>query len=164
MLLKHTPRYPVLIELLAFRHVRTRSLKPGKIVILLHGRFAGRKAVILSNQDGGTSKHSYGHCIVAGVDKSPRKVTKKMKPKKIAKRTKIATFVKVVNYNHLMPTRYTLDVESIKPKVDMEAFSNPVAASEKPEARTESRTAVAKEFQNRFNAGKNKWFFTPLRF
>lgn len=139
-------------------------MKPGKIVILLHGRFAGRKAVILQNQDGGTSKHSYGHCVVAGIEKSPRKVSKKMDQSRIAKRSKITTFVKVVNYNHLMPTRYTLDVDALKAAVDIPAFNGTATETDKPEARVASRTAVAKELQNRYNAGKNKWFFTPLRF
>merc|ERR1712150_429294 len=31
-------------------------------------------------------------------------------PKKVAKRSKIKPFIKVVNYNHLMPTRYSVDV------------------------------------------------------
>lgn len=139
-------------------------MKPGKIVILLHGRFAGSKAVILQNQDQGTNKHSYGHCVVAGIEKYPRKVTKRMDNKKIAKKSQISVFIKVVNYNHLMPTRYTLDVENVKQNIDMSAFTVPGAAAEKPEARTASRKAVAKEFQNRYNAGKNRWFFTALRF
>lgn len=133
-------------------------------MILLHGRFAGSKAVILQNNDGGTSKHSYGHCVVAGIEKAPRKVTKKMNAKKIAKRSQISCFVKVVNYNHLMPTRYTLDVEGLKQVVDIQAFATPTTSAEMPEGRADSRKAVAKELQNRYNAGKNKWFFTPLRF
>ncbi len=133
-------------------------------MILLHGRFAGSKAVILQNNDGGTSKHSYGHCIVAGIEKAPRKVTKKMTPKKIAKRSQITSFVKVVNYNHLMPTRYTLDVDTLKHLVDIPAFAPTTSGTEKPEARANSRRAVAKELQKRYNAGKSKWFFTALRY
>ena len=30
------------------------------------------------------------------------------------KRSKIKPFIKVVNYNHLMPTRYTLELEGLK--------------------------------------------------
>ena len=33
-------------------------------------------------------------------------VTKKMNKRQLAKRSKIGTFVKTVNYNHIMPTRY----------------------------------------------------------
>ena len=38
-------------------------------------------------------------------------VTKKMDKKKQDKHSRVKTFIKTVNYNHLMPTRYTLDVD-----------------------------------------------------
>lgn len=143
----------------------TCSLKAGKIVIILQGRYAGKKAVILQSHDNGTNKHAYGHCVVAGIEKYPRKVKKSMTKKKIAMRSELTPFVKVVNYNHIMPTRYTLDIgDALKSFVDVAAFSSPGANAERPEARKESRAAVKKEFQQRYNAGKNKWFFTPLRF
>lgn len=141
------------------------SLKSGKIVILLQGRYAGKKAVILQSQDSGTSKHSYGHCVVAGIEKYPRRVKKSMSKKKIVLRSQLTPFIKVVNYNHVMPTRYTLDInDKMKSGVDIAAFSSPGANAERPEARTTSRATIKKEFQGRYNAGKNKWFFTPLRF
>ena len=40
----------------------------------------------------------------------PLKVTKKMGKKKMAKRSKVKPFVKVCNFNHMMPTRYSIDV------------------------------------------------------
>lgn len=46
------------------------------------------------------------HFPVAGIERYPRKVTKSMGKKKIAKRSKVKPFVKVVNFNHVMPTRY----------------------------------------------------------
>jgi ribosomal protein L14E/L6E/L27E len=84
------------------------SLKSGKVVIVLNGRFAGRKAVIVHNQDEGTADRKYGHAVVAGVARYPKRVTRSMNKKKIAIRSKVKTFVKVINYNHLMPTRYVL--------------------------------------------------------
>lgn len=64
-----------------------------------------------------------------------------------------------------MPTRYALDLgETVKKSVDVAAFSSPGANAERPEARKGSRTALKKELQKRYFAGKNKWFFTPLRF
>jgi large subunit ribosomal protein L27e len=75
-------------------------------VIVLNGRYAGRKAVIVENRDDGTKARPYGYAVVAGVDKYPKKITKSMGKKKIAKKTKISPFVKAINYNHLMPTRY----------------------------------------------------------
>uniref|UniRef100_A0A8C0YIP2 Large ribosomal subunit protein eL27 n=2 Tax=Cyprinus carpio TaxID=7962 RepID=A0A8C0YIP2_CYPCA len=83
-----------------------KFMKPGKVVMVLAGRYAGRKAVIVKNIDDGTSDRPYSHALVAGIDRYPRKVTTTMGKKKIAKRSKIKAFVKVFNYNHLMPTRY----------------------------------------------------------
>merc|ERR1712224_85537 len=103
---------------------RTRFLKSGKIVIILQGRYACRKAVIVKNYDEGNASRPYGHCLVAGIDKYPLKVTKRMGAKKVAKRSKIKPFIKIVNYNHLMPTRYSLDVD-LKRDVTPDAISNP---------------------------------------
>lgn len=140
-------------------------MKPGKIVIVLQGRYAGKKAVILQSQDSGTNKHAYGHCVVAGIKKYPRRVTRAMTKRKIAKRSELSPFIKVINYNHVMPTRYTLDLaDTVKSGIDLAAFSSPGANAERPEARSNSRTIVKKEFQQRYNAGKNRWFFTALRF
>lgn len=83
-----------------------KIMKPGKVVLLLAGKYAGRKAVILKNQDEGTNAKSYGHALVAGIDRYPRPVTRRMGKKKRAKRSRIKPFLKVVNYNHMMPTRY----------------------------------------------------------
>lgn len=140
-------------------------MKQGKIVILLQGKYAGKKAVILQNQELGTSKRSYGHCTVAGIEKYPRRVKRSMSKNKIAMRSQITPFIKVVNHNHIMPTRYTLDVsDTVKSGIDTAAFASSGANSERPEARVESRDAIKKEFQQRYNAGKNRWFFTALKF
>ncbi len=49
-------------------------MQPGKVVILLSGRYAGKKAVIVKNYDDGTSSRPYGHALVCGLAKEPRKV------------------------------------------------------------------------------------------
>merc|ERR1712146_22403 len=88
-----------------------KFLKAGKVVLLLTGRMAGKKAVIVKTFDEGTLDRPYGHCLVAGIQKYPLKITKTMSEKKIAKRSKLKPFIKSVNYTHLMPTRYALEVE-----------------------------------------------------
>ena len=44
------------------------------MVILLTGRQAGKKAVIVKNFDDGHSSRPYGHALVLGLSKSPGKV------------------------------------------------------------------------------------------
>lgn len=127
------------------------------IAIVTRGRYAGKKVVIVKPHDEGTKVHPFAHAIVVGVDKAPLKVTKNMGVKKTAKRSKVKPFVKVINYNHLMPTRYTLDVESFKLAVSTEAL-------EETESRKEAKKAVKKALEEKHQAGKNKWFFQKLRF
>lgn len=67
----------------------TKFLKPGKVVVMLKGRMAGKKAVIVKSSDDGTPDRPYGHCIVAGIMKYPLKITKSMPDKKIAKRSRV---------------------------------------------------------------------------
>uniref|UniRef100_R7W4C5 60S ribosomal protein L27-3 n=1 Tax=Aegilops tauschii TaxID=37682 RepID=R7W4C5_AEGTA len=88
-----------------------KFLKTGKAVILLQGRFAGRKAVIVRVFEEGTRDRPYGHCLVAGLAKYPKKVIRKDSAKKTAKKSRVKCFLKLVNFTHIMPTRYTLDVD-----------------------------------------------------
>ncbi len=60
---------------------------------------------IFKTYDEGTTEKPYAHCLVAGIDRYPRKVTRKMGKNKIAKRSKVKPFIRVFNLNHLMPTR-----------------------------------------------------------
>ena len=81
-------------------------MKAGKVILLLGGRYAGRKAVIVKPSDEGTSDNPFSHALVAGIDRYPRKVTKKMSKKKVSKRSKIKPFLKVIfstfSNSHLM--------------------------------------------------------------
>ena len=90
-----------------------KILKPGKVVVILQGRYAGRKAVVVrvfenGNQDQG---HSFGSVLVAGIDRSPRAVNKSMSKTRILRRSKIKPFVKFINVTHVMATRYTCDFD-----------------------------------------------------
>ena len=126
------------------------------MVVLLQGRYAGKKAVIVKNYDEGTSSRPYGHALVCGLATYPRKVTKKQSAKAQAKHSKVKTFIKTVNYNHLMPTRYTLDVD-LKTTVTPDVLDN---ATKKVAARKEAK----KVLEERFKTGKSRWFFTRLAF
>ena len=85
-------------------------IKSGKVVIVLQGRFAGRKAIVVKAYDDGNAERRFAHAMVAGIDRA-RKVTRSMSKEKIQKRTKMKPFLKYVNYTHLMPTRYVVDLD-----------------------------------------------------
>ncbi|RCV21720.1 hypothetical protein SETIT_4G160400v2 [Setaria italica] len=135
-----------------------KFLKPGKAVILLQGRFAGRKAVIVRVFEEGTRDRPYGHCLVAGLAKYPKKVIRKDSAKKTAKKSRVKCFIKLVNFTHIMPTRYTLDVDF----KDV-ASGGPDALSTRDKKVAACKAAKAR-LEERFKTGKNRWFFTKLRF
>jgi large subunit ribosomal protein L27e len=72
-----------------------KIMKQGKVVLILSGRYAGRKGIVVKNNDDGTADKPYGHAVVAGIDRYPRKVVKRMSKDKIKKRSKIKPFIKV---------------------------------------------------------------------
>ena len=101
--------------------------KPGKIVIVLNGRFAGRKGIIVKSNYESVKGRKYPHCMVVGLSKGPRKPTKKniakMQAKiknlesqentvdQIKKLKSFGIFIKNYNMSHLLATRYTLKDE-----------------------------------------------------
>ena len=143
-----------------------KIIKSGKVVVMLAGRYAGRKAVVVKTYDEGNNDRKFGHCLVAGIDRYPRRITRSMSKKKIAKRSKIKPFVKFVNYNHVMPTRYVVDID-VKKLVEEELVRE-------PEKRVELRKQVKGVFEKDYNSQtkrKNsksrdgvKYFFQKLRF
>merc|ERR1712211_93941 len=108
-----------------------KIMKGGKVVLLLSGRYAGRKAVIVKPSDEGTSDKPFSHALVAGIDRYPRKVTKKM--------SKVKPFLKVINYNHVMPTRYSVDISFDKTNLNKELLKDPM---KKRKARNMVRTKL----------------------
>ncbi|KAL5478569.1 RPL27B [Sanghuangporus weigelae] len=130
--------------------------KPGKIAFVLQGRQAGKKVVVIKQNDEGTKERPYPHAIVAGVERYPRKVTRRMGAKKLEKRSKVKPFIKAVNYSHLFPTRYTLELEGLKGVVSAETFKE-------PSQREDAKKTIKKLFEERYTSGKNKWFFQALR-
>jgi len=139
-----------------------KFLKAGKVVILTQGRFAGKKAIIVKTFDEGTKDRQFPHALVAGLEESPLRVLKGMSKKKILKRSKVKTFIKYINYNHLMPTRYSV------PDLDLKNLVTPEAVK-KLDDREKARHEVKKVFENRYlERGKNstgiQYFFHKLRF
>jgi hypothetical protein len=62
----------------------------------------------------------------------------------------------VINYSHLFPTRYALELEGLKNSVGADTFKE-------PSQRKDVKKTVKKLMEERYQAGKNKWFFTALR-
>lgn len=61
-----------------------------------------------------------------------------------------------MNYSHLFPTRYALELEGLKNSVNAETFKE-------VSQREDAKKNIKKLFEDRYTSGKNKWFFQPLR-
>jgi large subunit ribosomal protein L27e len=113
------------------------------------------QVVIIQPVDQGTKSHPFPHAIVAGIERYPQQVTRRMSKTRQAKRSKVKPFIKVVNYNHIMPTRYTLELEGLKGAVSNDTFKE-------VSQREDAKKNIKKALEERYQSGKNKWFFTPL--
>ncbi|KAJ6241246.1 60S ribosomal protein L27 [Anaeramoeba flamelloides] len=138
--------------------ITPKRYKQKKAVILLRGRFAGRKAVVIQNWDEANPKgYNFPHCLVVGIDHYPKKINRQMKKRQKARRSTVKPFVKVVNQAHLMPTRYNISLNVSKKKANLKLFGD---VSTRSEMKKELKKALTKKYLN----GKNKWLFTKLRF
>merc|ERR1711976_459476 len=147
------------------------------LVILLSGRYAGRKAVIVKVHEESNEGRKFPHALVAGIDRYPRKVHKRLSQKKFDKKIKIKPFVKYVNLNHLMPTRYTvtgeLGLEGFGDKVQEVAKHGNKDVLNNPDQRVVFRKQLKGLFESRYvaldlnssdeKAQKMKFFYKPLR-
>lgn len=71
------------------------------------------------------------------------RVTARMSQKKIERRTKVKPFVKLVNYNHIMPTRYLVATDiDLKTVVSEDKLAN-------KESRKQMKREVRKLFQEK---------------
>jgi large subunit ribosomal protein L27e len=76
-----------------------------------------------------------------------------MPRRKIAKRSRVKPFLKTINLNHLMPTRYNIDLDLSFITDSKKAKNNKIA-----------KKNLKKLLENKYQSGKNKWFFSKLRF
>jgi len=107
--------------------------KPGKVVLVLNGRYAGKKGIIIKSNYESIRDRKYPHCIVVGLSKGPRKPTKKNIAKlqarikklesskdsneKLSSLKSFGVFIKTYNMSHLLATRYQVKEDFGVPKI-----------------------------------------------
>jgi len=91
------------------------------------------------------TKGSHSAALITGrIERYPSKITSRTGKKRIAKRSKIKPFVKLINYNHSMPTRYSLEgIDQLKTQLGNESLNE---VWQKDEA----RKVVKKSFEEKF--------------
>lgn len=81
-----------------------------------------------------------------------------MNKKKVARRSRVKPFVRVINYAHIMPTRYSFDIESTSAaKITSESIKDLAA-------RKEIRKELKSTLEKKYKTGESKWFFEKLHF
>ncbi|KAH0792834.1 60S ribosomal protein L27 [Histomonas meleagridis] len=135
-------------------------LQPGRIVVLLKGRHAGKKAIVLQSCSEPTESHNYPHAVVLGIDKVPKKLTKDMAQGTLVKRTQIKLFIKVVNFNHVLLTRHMIKDDDLWSKINPEQIIKSMQDTSQKDAEIESASNV---FRQKYLNGKLPSFFKPLQ-
>ena len=125
-----------------------KFMKPGKVVLVLARCWSGCKVVIMKNIDDGISDDLT--VLLWWLELTVTAVGKK----KTTKRPKVKSFMKVCNYNHLMPTRYSVDTPLNKTGISKDLFRDPA-----PKCKAQCEVKV--KCEERYKTGKNKWL-VPL--
>ncbi|KAJ6596188.1 hypothetical protein DFH09DRAFT_905427, partial [Mycena vulgaris] len=114
----------------------------------------GKKFVVIKQLDEGTKERPYPHAIVAGIERYTRKVIRRMGQKKICQNSDEGKpFIKcVINYSHLFPTRYALEL------LDLKGWTR----SRSRHWQRENAKTIKKLLEDCFTAVKKKWVFTML--
>jgi len=143
-------------------------IKSGKVVIILAGRHAGKKAVVIKNiEDGNGDDKRFSHCLVAGIARGPRKVTRGMSKKKVEKRSKtMKPFVKYINVRHVFPTRYQVDMDLKKAvdEADLVDSDKKIEVKKNLKKIFEDRYLNQKQVTSEKKAAGSSYFFQKLRF
>jgi large subunit ribosomal protein L27e len=133
----------------------------GRFVILLNGRHAGKKAVVLSSSLEPTEARKYPHALVLGIEKYPKTLTKDMSQEVLVKRTQVRVFFKTVNFNHLLLTRHTLKDDDFWHKIKIPTIVESLGT---PAEKKKSVDDVSAILRQKYLNGKHSWFFKPLQF
>ena len=154
--------------------------KPGKIVIVLNGRYAGRKGVIVKSNYESVKDRKFPHCMVVGLSNGPRKPTKKNLAKLQAKIKKLESqentsdrvkalksfgiFIKTYNMSHLLATRYTLKDELGLAKsiakideLDKKIKEDKIIIDNKEKSKKEENAKELEELKSKFGKEKDDY-------
>ena len=101
-----------------------------------------------------------------GIARNPRKVKRSINKKKFIKRTGVKPFVKCVNQNHVMPTRFIVNEFDVKDIKEESLKTNDSRA----ELKKALRKKLTDSYRNQPNPKSNdkahniRFFFNRLRF
>ena len=122
-------------------------------MVVLNGRFTGKKAVVVRVYDEGSKERKFGHVLIAGIERYPRKITKATVGKALERKSRVKPFVKFVNYSHIMPTRYNIESVLAEKLRDSLASDEALVADDsagRSDGKKEALQNIKKIFQSRY--------------
>jgi large subunit ribosomal protein L27e len=146
---------------MALRMAAPALIDRGRFVILLNGRHAGKKAVVLSASLEPTEARKYPHALVLGIEKYPKKLTKDLPQEALVKRTQVRCFVKMVNFNHFLLTRHLLKDDDFWNKVKVPSILEALGDTTQKKQVIDQLSGILRQ---KYLNGKHAWFFKPLQF
>ncbi|KAE8818028.1 60S ribosomal protein L27-3 [Hordeum vulgare] len=135
-------------------------------MIPLQGRYAGKKAVIVRVFKEGTRDRPYGHCLVAGLAKYPKKVIHKDSAKKTAKKSRVKVLLKLEDrYVGKKAVIVRVFEEGTRDRpyghclvADLAKYPKKVIHKESvKKTAKKSRVKVFLKLEDRFKTGKNRY-------
>jgi len=132
----------------------------------MNGRYAGKKGIIVRSNYENSKDKKYPHCLVVGLAKSPRRVTKKSLKKveervrkiesskadaatvtaQLNKLKRLGVFIKTYNMSHLLATRYKVEEDF--------GINNQIEKLDKLEADIKDRQTQLNREQDKKDADK----------
>lgn len=128
-----------------------------------------RRQVLRVRQQGTfspTQRYKFPHLLVAGIARNLIAPKRSFNKKKFIKKTGVKSFVKYVNQNHVMPTRFIVGDFDLKDISD----DNLKTSDARKELRKKVRDRFTEVYRKMPNpkenekAGHTKFFYTRLRF
>ncbi|KAE8819876.1 60S ribosomal protein L27-3 [Hordeum vulgare] len=131
--------------------------EPGKAVILLQGRYAKKKAVIVRVFEESTRDRPYGYCLVAGL----AKYFEERNPQGLGQEDGQEVSRQGLTQVHQLHPPHA---HPLLPRRQPQGggLQRPDSLTTKDKKLTAAKSAKAK-LEERFKTGKNMWFFTKLR-
>ena len=140
-----------------------RPFENGRLVILLKGKYAGRKAVIIDKNEISDMKRTESYIKIVGIKNFPKKINRNMKNEVKKKKCIVKPFTKVINKKHIFLTRYSLEGVNKLQELDANNLKSNLDYSTL-EHNKKKLKSLEGFFTDLYLSGKNNWFFRKLKF
>jgi large subunit ribosomal protein L27e len=129
---------------------------------------AGHKAIIVKKFIKNINKN-FQSVLLLGMKRYPQQITRKMSTKKVFKKSRIKMFLKFFNKNHVLPTRYSINLTGIKGIKGLlpNNLDNLIQSKQKIKKLKNEENLLfqlGNIFTDRFFTGEHTWFYKKLKF